>query len=289
MNTDRLIKYLKNDLSELTEIFSELEPGKSLSSLEIKMIINRINSVNEEFELLENEITNVPLSKKAEEKTDKPKVIEKKPIPVENTVDISEKITEEEPIVEEIEEEKDINLDTIENTEEIVTEENIINNEPDTNVEAEIDIEENEEAETTEAIEEEEPHSVSVPEGIDLENNIIEETKETQQTIADKYQCSTSSLNDHIANHIEQKDLASKLQQNPIDDLTKAIKLNDKIWYSNELFDGNLDLYRETIRTINKMEELDEALSFLESNFSFDQTQKSFKSFIEIIYRRFLK
>jgi hypothetical protein len=278
MNTDRLIKYLKNDLAELTEIFTELEPGSALSSLEIKMILNRINSVNEEFDLLNNELNNSSTtveSPKTNKAQPSPASVEsiptpKEPIPTENTVDIQKTET----IVEQVEEKTENNIEEkVINTPKTVTEEDIYEEAP---------IEEDEEEEEEEVEEDVATNTIS-------EEKTEEPIEERQQTIADKYQGSSNSLNEQIANLIEQKDLASKLQQNPIDDLTKAIKLNDKIWYSNELFEGNLDLYRETIRTINKMEELDEALNFLESNFQFDQEKKSFKSFIEMIYRRFLK
>jgi hypothetical protein len=288
MNTNRLIKYLKNDLSELTEIFSELEPGASLSNLEIKMILNRINSVNEEFEMLESELTSESkLTKpiKEQERITKQKPVfqdkadEKMPVPEDNTIDINEADTTPQPIeekipepIEEPETEEYPEEDTVEipeETEQAPEESKLTQEEPDEAVNEDIPIEE--------PVEEE------------IADKKIKNESKPQQTIADKYVGSSNSLNEQIANLIEQKDLASKLQQNPIDDLTKAIKLNDKIWYSNELFDGNLDLYRETIRTINKMEELDEALAFLDSNFHFDQEKKSFKSFIEIIYRRFLK
>jgi hypothetical protein len=291
MNTNRLIKYLKNDLSELSEIFSELQPGSTLSSLEIKMILNRINAVNEEFELLENELNkDTETDKVVQTRKEKPKdnlQNKKEPIPQENTVDIIEtskekKAEEELPsenLKEEITQAQEIEESEVEETAESITKDEI----------EQIELDEEPEVIEEEVVDtNEETIDEAITEQIEEEKHINEIEAEPQQTIADKYQGSTSSLNDHIAKHIEQKDLASKLQQNPIDDLTKAIKLNDKIWYSNELFDGNLDLYRETIRTINKMNELDEALSFLESNFQFDQDKKSFKSFIEMIYRRFL-
>lgn len=273
MNTDRLIKYLKNDLSELTEIFNELEPGTTLSPLEIKMILNRINSVNEEFELLENEIgqdgkeSNSPKTvqvKTQEENKAKVQSVKEPETYSENIADVSKTPKEKSSV-------KEQNRETI--------------------IEPEVEPEEVivEESETTADQSDEEPVEEALQEETPVHVEEEEINAEQPKTISDKYQGSTSSLNEHIANHIEIKDLASKLQQNPIDDLTKAIKLNDKIWYSNELFGGNLDLYRETIRTINKMEELEEALDFLESNFQFEQQKKSFKSFIEMIYRRFLK
>ncbi len=278
MNIQNLLKYLKNDLGELTEILTDLSPGQSLSEMEIKLIKSRIRSLSEEFEMLETEIddqstqtsekkpgktvpktqeTAKPADKKPEKTTETETKAPTPPAPAPEEVATHQEAPIQEPTEQEAEPEKEEPKvpeappeEEQENIEEVQADEEVLQN--------------------------------TEPEAVSNEEN------SPKRTIADKYEGSSKSLHERIANMVEQKDLASKLQQNPIEDLTKAIKLNDKIWFINTLFGGDADLYRETVNRINQMDSLDEALQFLELNFKFDQREDSFKSFIEFIYRRFL-
>ncbi len=277
MNIQNLLKYLKNDLGELTEILTDLSPGQSLSQMEIKLIKSRIRSLSEEFEMLESEIGNKPAQPKkktAEQPVAKP----------DKTTDKA-KTEVPETAKNEITHQQETEKDASPGEEESQTEEQIQEDEKE---EANLTHEANEELAETEQIREEET-DIEEPPSTEEQEKLVDENQGAQKrTIAEKYEGSSKSLHERIANLVEQKDLASKLQQNPIEDLTKAIKLNDKIWFINTLFGGDADLYRETVNRINQMNNLDEALQFLELNFEFDQQEDSFKSFIEFIYRRFL-
>lgn len=106
-------------------------------------------------------------------------------------------------------------------------------------------------------------------------------------TIADKYQGHTPSLNDMLAGVKKNKDLASALKDRPIKDLKTAIKLNDRIWYINELFNKDAGKYAETVEQINKQNDLDSALAYIFTHYNWDQNKKSTISFLELVFRRF--
>jgi len=110
---------------------------------------------------------------------------------------------------------------------------------------------------------------------------------EKGEIIADQFSKDTPSVNDMLAGFKKNKDLASRLKESPITDLKKAVKLNDRIWYINELFNKNGTTYEKTIDQVNKAANLDEALEYLFSNFTWDQDRKSTVSFLELVFRRF--
>ncbi|MBI9066784.1 MAG: hypothetical protein JEZ09_05785 [Salinivirgaceae bacterium] len=122
------------------------------------------------------------------------------------------------------------------------------------------------------------------------EMNIASDKKlneSNSEIVADKFQKQMPSLNDMLAGIKSRKDLASSIKDKPIENLKKEIKINDRIWYVNELFNKNNSLYESTINELNNASNLDAALSYLFKNFNWDQNKKSTISFLELIFRRF--
>lgn len=107
------------------------------------------------------------------------------------------------------------------------------------------------------------------------------------EILADKFESSKISVNDMLASFKKDKNLASLLKDRPVTDLNKAIKINDRIWYIKELFENNNELYTSTIKTLNDLPNLSEALEFLFKRFNWDQNKQSTVSFLELVYRRF--
>ena len=105
--------------------------------------------------------------------------------------------------------------------------------------------------------------------------------------IADKFQNQQPSVNDMLAGFKKNTDLASRLKDRPISDLKTAIKINDRIWFINELFNKDSNLYETAINEINNFDNLDKALEFLFTNYTWDQNKKSTVSFLELVFRRF--
>ncbi|MEM9850278.1 MAG: hypothetical protein AAF847_20465 [Bacteroidota bacterium] len=88
------------------------------------------------------------------------------------------------------------------------------------------------------------------------------------------------------------KELSEKLSTTPIQDLTKAISLNDKLLYSNELFGGALVTFNEVTRTLNDMPSVVNAENYLmelakQHNWTAENRQDIAKAFIKLVRRRF--
>lgn len=73
----------------------------------------------------------------------------------------------------------------------------------------------------------------------------------------------------------------------PIAHLATSIGTNDRFLFSRELFDGNMELFYETIRKIDHMQTTREAFDFLRE-FNWKRNETSLK-FVELVKRRFLQ
>jgi len=115
-----------------------------------------------------------------------------------------------------------------------------------------------------------------------------QETKSPKaETVGEKYSGTEQSVNEKLAKDKQEKDVATKLQYSPITNLVSAIGINDRYKYTNELFDGDKNSFEQTIGKLDAMNNLDEAIEFISNNFSWDETNDSYNSFMELIYRRF--
>lgn len=78
------------------------------------------------------------------------------------------------------------------------------------------------------------------------------------------YEVDFQDLNTKLSGK-EDGSVADQLQKQPIADLTTAVGLNERYLYSNELFGGNMDLFREALKELNHKNNLQEANSYLKN------------------------
>lgn len=87
-----------------------------------------------------------------------------------------------------------------------------------------------------------------------------------------------------------EKTFSPKIPSERIDNLKSAISINEKFIFINELFEGNLREYNETIETLNGFKNLEQAADFLDlmrkKNF-WDTGSNAFKKLKELVERRF--
>ena len=122
-----------------------------------------------------------------------------------------------------------------------------------------------------------------------IENTeIIHKTTDIKEpkTIADKFK-SSKTINDTISQYINKTDLQSLAKQQKIDDLNRAFGVNDKFRFANSLFDGNIQLFNQTIWDINLMANIDEAIIYISDNYKWNTDDKTVQEFIMILQRRF--
>jgi hypothetical protein len=116
----------------------------------------------------------------------------------------------------------------------------------------------------------------------------INKTAEHKQTISEVLSESAPKTVYEIIKDIKNDvDLSTKLANMPVENISKAISLNEKLMFIRELFDGNADKYNEATTKMNNANSLEEALDMLAS-YDIDTTKESAGVFIKILYRRFL-
>jgi hypothetical protein len=120
-----------------------------------------------------------------------------------------------------------------------------------------------------------------------VEKEIIQQAFSQKETISDKYQSKNrKSTNELMAELRKDKDLATQMQYKPVKDLREAITLNDRVKYIREIFDQDKSKYDLVVTGLNNCKDLDEAMEYIDANISWDSEKPSFKSFLELIYRR---
>ncbi|MEL6660975.1 MAG: hypothetical protein AAFR36_31280, partial [Bacteroidota bacterium] len=92
--------------------------------------------------------------------------------------------------------------------------------------------------------------------------------------------------------HQAARELSEKLSQQAIPDLTRAMSINDKLLYSNELFGRDMARMNETLQKLNGLSSMDDARNYLvdiAQKFDWTEEERSevAQSFIKLIRRKY--
>ena len=110
--------------------------------------------------------------------------------------------------------------------------------------------------------------------------------QELNEAMADE---GSDSLNDKLRE--SKKELSDTLKDAPIKDLKKAIGINDRFLYINELFKGDEVMYERSVKTINGFSIYPEAEYWirreLKVKLGWDDQNQTVKQFDQLVKRRF--
>jgi hypothetical protein len=99
----------------------------------------------------------------------------------------------------------------------------------------------------------------------------------------------STSLNDKLKSEVA--DLKSALNDTPVRDLKKAIGVNDRYVFINQLFRGDEVMYERSIKTINGFRILPEAEYWMERELKvklgWDENRETTRHFYQLVKRRF--
>lgn len=97
------------------------------------------------------------------------------------------------------------------------------------------------------------------------------------------------SLNDVLKE--ERTEISQVLENAPVQDLRKAIGINDRFVFINELFFGNENLYDQSIKTLNRIDNLEEAESWiaqeLKLKLNWDNETTAVQQFYKLVRRKY--
>lgn len=256
MENKKLLNFLLKDLSELEELFDEKSNG-NFDKLEMQFLQTRLKSSKKLVSILiERETKSNVITNNEIVSAQAVNVVVQKEISEEKTEVIAEEKTEI------IAEEKAV---FVEQQEEIVVEENIEKME-----------------EQTLVTETEIKRQITYSEDdIELED---EENDNPNKILGDSF-LKEKSVNDILASGNGK--LEHKLSNRPVDSIQAAIGINDRFQYIRELFDGKSDVFSKTVTEIDGMNDLKEAVHYLQQNFKWKKNETSLK-FVNLVKRRFL-
>lgn len=113
--------------------------------------------------------------------------------------------------------------------------------------------------------------------------------QKTGNELNDVMATSQESLNERLKT--ERTELAHKLKDTPVKDLRKAIGINDRFVFINELFRGDEDMYERSIKTINSFSILPEAEYWIQRELKlklgWNENLESVQHFDQLVRRRF--
>ena len=96
------------------------------------------------------------------------------------------------------------------------------------------------------------------------------------------------SLNDLF--NEQKQDLGDKFQQTKINDLTKAMSINDKFLFIRELFKNKSEEFSRAIHTLNNCENIEEAFDIMEGlkkQYFWDSTSSAYLALCDLVRRKF--
>ncbi len=100
-----------------------------------------------------------------------------------------------------------------------------------------------------------------------------------------------ASLNDHLKGNV--MEIGHRLTETPIRDLKKAIGVNDRFVFINELFRGDEVMYERSIKTINGFQIYAEAEYWIERELKvklgWEEDRLATRQFIQLVKRRFAR
>jgi hypothetical protein len=137
-------------------------------------------------------------------------------------------------------------------------------------------------------------------ETIDLIDDIVQpENKEDREhkpgekdkqgkILADKF-TRHSSINESMAHSRSEDKDAESGKMRPINNLSEAIGLNDRFLFIRELFNGNQELYNNTIADLNKAATIDEAYDILTQASKSNSESETFDIMLDLVKRKLRK
>ena len=89
----------------------------------------------------------------------------------------------------------------------------------------------------------------------------------------------------------EDPSLSEQLRKQPIADLMTAIGLNERYLYANELFDGDIEAFREVVKILNEFGHKEQALKYFKEQliptYEWDAKNDLVKALYLLVERRY--
>ncbi len=132
------------------------------------------------------------------------------------------------------------------------------------------------------------------------EANPIQPEQQLQTTIkkagilvGEKFSSEKSSVHERLAQIKDDTSIGARMQSKPVSNLKEAIGLNEKFLFINELFNGDINAYNESINQLNSRESIHQAFEMLngltsEYNWDGKRSGETIDKFANLVQRRYM-
>ncbi|MCH7535009.1 MAG: hypothetical protein IH948_04585 [Bacteroidetes bacterium] len=118
-----------------------------------------------------------------------------------------------------------------------------------------------------------------------------EDAEELLEDLEEAVQNTSSSVHEKIQDQIDTEAVGDRLQQQPLESLTRGIDLNDSFVYISELFNGDKESYDNSIAHLEGLSKKEEAIDYINSSLAtehnWDAEAETTVKFINLIERRY--
>ena len=273
MENKKLLKFLLKDITELEELFAE-KGGGGFDVFEMEFIQSRFKGAKQIIQILNEKdgLISAPQSSVIEEEPVPEEISEKVEIPV----SAKESNEPEQEIVAESFPKTEVNIEL--KPEEIIEEEQRVFDKVEPVAEGTF-----KEESVSGVVKEAENEHIKEDMTDDME--LDEEEKDAaNRTLGDSF-LKEKSVNDLMGNGSSK--LENKLSNSPVSSIQGAIGINDRYQYIRELFDGSAETFSKTVKELDGLDSIQEAVTYLQQNYKWKKTETSLK-FVNLVKRRFL-
>ena len=261
MEKDALLKVILNDIREVETLVQTFSGSKPINSAFLKLTLQKINTIQQEVEMLQvvNDTQDSTLVEDSPE-IQEDELASKQQKQVTNQVNTETKDSSNQ--------EKNKSDDTFIIEDELkVTE----------------DLKDSELNATTKDERKEEKIQIENP---DLNINKENKADVKPATLGESLGKDKKSIIDKLPqkNESSNKVLIGK----PVDDIKKALGINDRFLYQRELFEGSAEIMNQTLDELNNLGSFADAQSFLKLNFTWDFENETVVAFLKTIQRKFI-
>lgn len=113
------------------------------------------------------------------------------------------------------------------------------------------------------------------------------------QLVAEKFSSDSNSIYERLTRIKEDKSIGTRMQQKPISNIREAIGVNEKFIFVNELFNGDLKSYNESVEKLNSSQSIHQAFDYLNvltTKFGWDgqRSADTIERFANLVQRRYM-
>jgi len=111
---------------------------------------------------------------------------------------------------------------------------------------------------------------------------------EAKKTIGDRFVTDQAKINEKLGEKLHKSDITSAFQSSPIKTISGGVGINDKFFFIRELFNGDNELFNQTLHELDNSVNFNSACSFLMNKFSWDMESDPVQKLLNLIRRKFI-